>query len=245
MKRFIMLLVLSAALSQAAPVSLFNGIDLTGWKGDGYYVDGGELICTTKGRLLVSDKEYADYELEFDFKLPPAGNHGLGIHYLGGGDPSQTGMEVQILDDGAVMYQKLKDYQFHGSLYLLKAAKRGQLNPIGQWNHQKVTVLGDQVTVELNGVVITEANLADLSRLYPSHQGVKRRSGRICLCGHGDRVSFRNFMINEIEPPQNPMPWKINLWTEHEHEDFMLYCEWRWMGPKLFIKQHGKLPMNP
>ena len=51
-------------------------------------------------------------------------------------------MELQILDNSHERYAKLKDYQYHGSLYTLKAAKRGHLKPVGEWNRQKVTVNG-------------------------------------------------------------------------------------------------------
>lgn len=41
-------------------------------------------------------------------------------------------MEIQILDNSAKKYAKLKEYQFHGSLYTLQAAKREGLKP-GPW----------------------------------------------------------------------------------------------------------------
>ena len=48
-----------------------------------------------------------------------------------------------------------------------------------------------------NGTTITEANLDELNKKFPDHQGAKRRSGHLALCGHGDRVAFRNFRIAE------------------------------------------------
>lgn len=204
MKVCIVNLILATALLDAEAVPLFNGTDLTGWKGDGYRVEKGELICTPVGRTLVTEKEYSDYVLEFDFKLPPGGNNGLGIHYPGHGLPSATGVEVQILDDTDTKYKTLKDSQFHGSLYLLQASKQGHLKPVGQWNHQKVTIYGDQVTVELNGTVITDANLSELEQAHPQHRGVKRRNGHITFCGHGDRVALKNIDIEVIDPPLLP-----------------------------------------
>lgn len=191
-------MVVSSLSLLAEPVSLFNGKDLTGWKGEGYKVEGGAITCTPKGRNLMTEEEYSNYELEFQFKLPPGGNNGLGIHYTGSGNPANNGMEIQVLDNTHSKYKNLKPYQFHGGLYFLKAAKKGHLKPAGEWNHEKVTVNGAHVTVELNGTVINEANLDELAKANPKHEGVKRRSGHITFCGHGDRVQFKNIKIREL-----------------------------------------------
>ena len=178
------------------PVSLFNGKNLTGWTGANYEVKDGVLICS--GKVLRTEKQYSNYIFEFDFLLPKGGNNGIGIHYPGEGRPSGAGMELQILDNSHPKYAKLKESQYHGSLYKLQAAKRGFLKPVGQWNHQKVTVDGPKVIVELNGTKILDADLAELATRNRKHQGVKRRSGYICFCGHGAPVQFRNITILEL-----------------------------------------------
>lgn len=180
--------------------SLFNGKDLTGWKGVGYDVVDGTIISTSTGKNLITEEHFSHYILDFEFRLPPGGNNGLALHYPGTGDSAYVGMECQILDDTSEKYKDLKDYQFHGSLYTLLPAKKGHLKPVGEWNHERVTVLGNTVKVELNGVVINEANLDDLEKKFPKHQGIKRRSGHIGWCGHGDAVAFRNIMIADQAP---------------------------------------------
>jgi len=199
-------LFLSARASAAeAPVMhpLFDGKDLTGWIGKGYVVEDGAIVCTPEGKNLMTEQTFSSYILDFEFKLPPGGNNGLGIHYPGTGDGAHTGMEIQILDNTAAKYQNLKEYQFHGSLYTLAPAKKSGLKPVGEWNHERVSVLGSNVTVDLNGEIILRANLDELSTSHPEHEGVKRRSGHIAWLGHGDRVSFRNVQIAEIPPAAN------------------------------------------
>jgi hypothetical protein len=147
--------------------------------------------------MLMTDEEFTDYVLEFEFKLTSGANNGLGIHYPGKGNPAYTGMEIQVLDNTHPKYAKLKDYQFHGGLYTLVAAKKGHLKPVGEWNKEVVTVKGPNVKVELNGTVIMEANLDDLNKSHPKHEGAKRRSGKLCFCGHGDVVSYRNLRIKK------------------------------------------------
>lgn len=178
------------------PISLFNGKDLTGWKKANYWVEDGAIVC--KGGNLVSEKEYSNYVFEFEFLLPPGGNNGLGIHYPGKGDAAYTGMELQILDNSHARYAKLKDYQYHGSLYTLAAAKRGHLKPVGEWNRQKVTVKGSLIKVELNDTEILNANLDEINKAKPKHKGAQRRSGHICFCGHGAPVKFKNITILEL-----------------------------------------------
>ncbi|MBK1883189.1 DUF1080 domain-containing protein [Luteolibacter pohnpeiensis] len=204
---FVPLLVTAFSIhaSAADPVMrpLFNGKDLTGWTGDGYVVEDGTIVCTPAGKNLVTEGTYTSYILDFEFKLPPGGNNGLGIHYPGYGDSAYTGMELQILDNTAPQYANLLDTQYHGSIYKLAAAKKGFLKPVGEWNRERVSVLGPAVMVELNGEIILRQNLDDLAARNPEHQGVKRRSGHIAFLGHGDPVAFRNIGIVEVPPAAN------------------------------------------
>ena len=190
------LLAVSSPVAAEEPVVLFNGKDLTGWTGADYEVKDGVLIAS--GKVLRTEKQYSNYVFEFDFLLPSGGNNGLGIHYPGKGRPSGAGMELQILDNSHPKYAKLKDSQYHGSLYKLQAAKRGALKPSGEWNHQKVTVDGPKVVVELNVRIILDADLNALAKANPKHKGVRRRNGHICFCGHGSAVQFRNITIVEL-----------------------------------------------
>jgi hypothetical protein len=182
---------------------LFNGKDLTGWKGEGYVVEDGAIVCSPKGRNLITGETFSNFVLDFEFKLTPGANNGLGIHYPGTGDAAYTGMEIQILDSTAPKYKDLKDYQFHGGLYTMAPARQGVLKPVGEWNQERVTVMGPSLKVELNGEIILRANLDDMAKRHPEHQGVKRRAGHIGWLGHGDKVSFRNIKIGEIPPVAN------------------------------------------
>jgi hypothetical protein len=182
---------------------LFNGRDLAGWKGEGYIVEDGAIVCTPKGRNLLTEEIFANYVLDFEFKLEPGGNNGLGIHYPGTGDGAYSGMEVQILDSTHPKYKDLKDYQFHGGLYTMAPAKQGFLKPVGEWNQQRVTVMGPLLKVELNGEPILDVSLDEMAAKFPKHEGVKRRSGHIGWLGHGDRVAFRKINIGELPPVAN------------------------------------------
>lgn len=195
--------LVTAAEEKMKFTPIFNGKDLKGWSGEGYVIEGDSIVCTPEGRNLVSDRIFANYVLDFEFKLPPAGNNGLGINYPGTGDAAYTGLELQVLDNSAEKYKDLKPFQFHGSIYTMVAAKKGALKPVGEWNLQRVIVDGPNVKVELNDQVITEANLDELQTKFPDHRGVSRRAGHLALCGHGDKVAFRNFRIHEFPPAAN------------------------------------------
>ena len=201
---FLLLPLLATAQESALKKrALFNGKDLTGWTGDGYIVEDGAIVCTPEGKNLVTEKTFANYAFDFEFKLPAGGNNGIGIHYPGTGDAAYAGMEVQVLDNSSEKYKDLKPYQFHGSLYTLAAAKKAPLKPVGEWNEERIMVNGDDVTVIVNEEVILQAKLSELNKEHPDHAGAKRRSGHIAFCGHGDRVAFRNLRICELAPPAN------------------------------------------
>lgn len=199
----IALAIHATAANTPAMHPLFNGQNLAGWKGEGYVVEDGAIVCTSEGKNLVSEQTFSNFILDFEFKLAPGGNSGLGIHYPGTGEGAYTGMEIQILDNTSSQYKDLNAAQFNGSIYNLAAAKNSGLKPVGEWNHERVSVLGSAIIVELNGEIVLRTNLDDLSISNPKHEGVKRRSGHIAWLGHGAGVAFRNIQCLEIPPAAN------------------------------------------
>ena len=181
--------------------SLFNGKDLTGWKGatENYEVTDGAIQCKqSKGGTLFTEKKYGNFVAQVEFQLPPGGNNGLAIRYPGEGDPAYSGMcELQVLDNDAEQYKTLDKRQYHGSAYGMIAAHRGHHRPTGQWNHQVVTVEGSKITVELNGTRILDGDLAEVKEFMANspHPGKDLTEGYFGFAGHGDAVRFRNVSI--------------------------------------------------
>jgi hypothetical protein len=184
---------------------LFNGKDFSGWMGatDSYEVVDGAIQCKKgHGGNLITKREYDNFVVRLEFKLPPGGNNGLAIRVpTDVRDPAYDGMELQVLDDSADQYAELHDYQYHGSLYGLAAATRGYLRPAGEWNYQEVVVDGDRVEVHLNGFEILNADLAEV-RKEPrdgrEHPGAARTSGHFGFAGHNEPVAFRNIRIKRL-----------------------------------------------
>lgn len=180
-------------------VRLFDGKILSGWQGSigGYLIEDDCLICKERGGgILLTKKEYADFVLRFEFKLPPGGNNGVALRVPPEGNPAYVGMEIQILDDSSPRYKDLAPYQFHGSIYGVVPAKRGQLKPVGQWNCQEIHAKGGHIKVTLNGTVIVEADLDKIDSA--PHPGLHRAKGHLGFCGHGSRVAFRNIRLKEL-----------------------------------------------
>jgi hypothetical protein len=199
------LLAQQRAADEAGFVPLFDGKTLDGWQGskDGYEVVDGAIVCKEKGGgNLYTQKEYGDFHLRFEFKLTPGANNGIGIRTPLEGDPAYVGMEIQVLDDSAERYKGLKDYQHHGSIYGVVAAKTGHQKPPGEWNSQEIIVRGKQVTVILNGVTIVDADIQKASTPKTldgrEHPGLARDKGHIAFCGHGAHVEYRNLRLKEL-----------------------------------------------
>jgi hypothetical protein len=180
---------------------LFNGKDLTGWKVHGGKMEswgaGDGLMFTTgeNGGWLLTEKEYADFEARFEYKMPPGGNSGFALRAPRMGDPAYQGMEIQLLDDDAPQYKNLRPAQYTGSVYDVVAAKRGFTKPAGEWNKMRIVCKGRKVLVELNGTVITEADLDEQKEHYKRHPGLTREKGHVGFQAHGGRVEFRNVFI--------------------------------------------------
>ena len=188
-------------------VALFNGRDLDNWVGDkdSYVVEEGMIVIKPdkgSGGNLYTEKEYADFILRFEFQLTPAANNGLGIRAPLTGDVAYQGMELQILDNTAPVYETLQPYQYHGSVYGVIPAKRGFLNPVGEWNYEEVYVQGTEIKVSLNGTVIVDGDIADArdngTMDHRDHPGLHNKTGHIGFLGHGSVVKFRNIRIKDL-----------------------------------------------
>ncbi|QDT35300.1 3-keto-disaccharide hydrolase [Thalassoglobus polymorphus] len=191
--------------------SIFNGKDLKGWSGptENYEVVDGSIRCKEgKGGTLHTDKKYADFVASVQFKVPPGGNNGLAIRYPGKGNPAFDGMtELQVLDSEHPKYAKLDPRQYHGSAYGMAPAFRGYLYEPGEWNYQEVTVVGPEITVELNGNIILKTDLSKITDYMhknkdpkvDTHPGKNLKEGYFGFAGHNDAVQFREVMIKELK----------------------------------------------
>ncbi len=199
--------IVGAAERAEGFVSLFNGHDMAGWTGNttGYLAQDGKIVCdpTKGGGNVYTEGEYGDFILRLDFKLTPGANNGLGIRAPLSGDAAYEGMEIQILDDTAPQYATLQPYQYHGSIYGVVPAQRGHLMPVGQWNSEEVIAKGPQITVNLNGTTIVDADIREAGTPstmdHRDHPGLKRDKGHIGFCGHGDYIEFRNIRIKPLD----------------------------------------------
>ncbi len=189
-------------------VPLFNGKDLTGWKGlvgnpisrakmtpeqlaaaqakadenmrAHWKVENGVLVFDGKGQNLCTAKDYKNFELLVDWKILPKGDSGI---YLRGSP------QVQIWDNpegsGGLWNNKINP-----SKPLVRADK-----PVGEWNTFRIKMVGEKVTVWLNDQLVVDnvtlENYWDRSRpIFPS--------GPIELQNHGNTLWFRNIFIREL-----------------------------------------------
>jgi hypothetical protein len=187
---------------------LFNGKDLTGWKVN----EGGKMsvwgadkdvlyVNGSGGGWLMTEKEYGDFELRLEFKLPEKGNSGVALRSAMKGNPAfDAGMEIQLLDDvwHKKNYKGLKQTQLTGSIYDVVPPSKDALKPIGEWNKMRIVAKGRQITIELNGEKIVDANLDDHKDKEKTHPGMKHEKGHLGLQSHDGRVEFRNLYVKEL-----------------------------------------------
>lgn len=187
-------------------ISLFDGKSLAGWVGatEGYTVEDGSIVCVQdKGGNLYHEREFTDFVLRFEFRMPPGANNGVAIRAPLEGRSSYDGMELQIIDNEHEKYADLKPYQYHGSVYGIAPAKRGYLRAAGEWNEQEVTAVGRRIRVVLNGETILDVDLDEAlaggAMDGKEHPGAARKSGHVGFLGHGARVEFRNVRVKPLE----------------------------------------------
>lgn len=187
-------------------VPLFDGKTFNGWKlvgrnGPGYGITNGMIFCERHGGgNLLTEKEFEDFILRFEFRLEPGSNNGIGLRAPWEGDAAYSGMEIQVLDDTTKKYGPLQPWQMHGSVYGVFPSKTGFQKPVGEWNQEEIMAKGRHIKVTLNGHVINEGDLNTVTDPHKlqEHSGILRERGHIGFLGHDDYVEFRNIRIKEL-----------------------------------------------
>lgn len=171
-----------------------DGADPKDWT-----LKGGVLDCQPGKGWIGTKKNYGDFEIELEWKLPKGGNSGVFLRVPEGDSkesPSKRGAEIQILDDEDPMHKgKLKDWQYSGSIYTAAAAKQGLVRH-GEWNTFLIRAQGTTIAVTVNGM---PAAIVDVD-----HSTLKGRPiwGALGLQNHGSGCTFRNVRIRELQTTQ-------------------------------------------
>jgi hypothetical protein len=242
--------------------NLFNGTDLTGWKGlvanpiarskmsvqqlaeaqtkadakikTDWIVKDGLLVFTGHGDNLCTQKQYGDFELFVDWKITEKGDAGV---YLRGSP------QVQIWDTSR---REVGAQVGSGGLYNNQKNERNPKvvadNKIGSWNNFHIIMRGAVVTVYLNGVLVTDKVVLEnyWDKTLPIF--VKEQ---IELQAHGTYVAYRNIYIREL-PSLEP----TKLSDQEKQQGFKLLFDGtnldNWVGNKAgYLLQDGAIVVNP
>lgn len=220
---------LTQAESDAGYSLLFDGKTSDGWKSargggfpeKGWVVnngvievlksDGGE---STNGGDIITEKQYAAFDLSFEFKLTPGANSGIKYYVTLDEQTSGSaiGPEYQILDDERHPDAKLgKDgNRTLASLYDLITSDRNPRprRPIGEWNQGRIVSAADnKVTYFLNGFKMLEfergseafRQIVAESKYKDWENFGEAEKGHILIQDHGDAVVFRSIKIKELD----------------------------------------------
>ncbi|MDR2498947.1 MAG: DUF1080 domain-containing protein, partial [Tannerellaceae bacterium] len=204
-------------------VSIFNGKDLSGWKGlvqdpikrakmtptqladaqikadeqmrNDWKVENGLLLFDGKGfDNLCTVKQYGDFEMYIDWLLDTSGKEADAGIYLRGTP------QVQIWDTARV---NVGAQVGSGGLYNNRANPSKPLvvadNQMGEWNTFYIKMIGDRVTVYLNGILVTDnvilENYWDRKLpIFPTEQ--------LELQAHGSKVYYRDIYVKELQRPE-------------------------------------------
>jgi hypothetical protein len=158
---------------------------------------------------LVSEKEYGDFTLEFEWKLGERGNSGVALRAPMSGDPAFDGLELQMVDPR--YYPSEMDVppsELTGSLYRSVAPSAEVYRPT-EWNKYQITCQGPKVTVLLNDTRILDVNLEQQTTPTQRHDGAsasplkdRPRRGHIGfqeLSRGGAHVEIRNARIKILD----------------------------------------------
>jgi hypothetical protein len=217
---FIYLLTVCAA-PKPAWINLFNGKDLSGWKqlnGKAKYtVQNGDIVGTTvfnePNSFLVTEKNYGDFILEFEFKVDGSMNSGVQFRSLSKSDyqngrvhgyqfeidPSPRGWTGGIYDEARRDWLYPLDYN-------PKSKKAFQQN---QWNKCRVECIGTRIRTFVNGqpaaYLIDDMTPSGFIALQVHSIGKKEEEGK--------QIRWRNIRIQteDLKPTPPDKTFVANL----------------------------------
>jgi hypothetical protein len=195
---------------------LFNGENSQGWHAfkrnsfptNGWTVQDGWFECLGKsGTDIVSEDEYDQFDLQWDWKIEPAGNSGLKYFVLDTRS-SALGHEYQMLDDeknpdGRIAQGKHVTASFYD---VLKPTVTPPTKPVGEINHSRILVQGNHVEHWLNGTKVLEYDCGSdavkaavaASKFKSVPEFGNRVKGHLLLQDHHSRVWFRNIKLLDL-----------------------------------------------
>jgi hypothetical protein len=155
---------------------------------DHWKAENGVITFDGKGDSLSTAKDYADFEMLVDWKIPPRGDSGIyvrGCPQVQIWEPNSPG-QFNPPDGSGGLYNNEKNPR-----HPLKTAD----HPVGEWNRFRILMIGEKVHVFLNDELVvrdtTLENYWERSKpVYPS--------GQIELQNHGGPLWFKNVYIREI-----------------------------------------------
>ncbi len=171
--------------------ALFNAKDLTGWhpRHEGatpWTVQNGMLVIGKGGTDLITDEKFGNFILRYEYMIPKGGNSGV---YLRGR------YEIQVLDD---FETKAPDIHGNGSIYGVIAPSQFASKASGEWQTVEAKLVGNKVTVILNGVKIID-NKEISGPTGGALDDKVNEPGPIMLQGDHGPVAYRNIRIKVLK----------------------------------------------
>ncbi|EMI46899.1 family 16 glycoside hydrolase [Rhodopirellula sp. SWK7] len=186
------------------PIELFNGTDLDGWRltnpaqENRWKVVNSVLVNETpkttfnpyaKYGNLRTDREFEDFNLNLDFKVPPGGNSGI---YLRGR------YEVQVVDRDS----RMQGIIGIGSLFSRIKPTVNAGKPGGEWQHYDITLVDRHLTVILNGQKVID-NEPIVGCTNGALDADESKPGPIYLQGDHTSVQYRNIVLRPVVKNEN------------------------------------------
>lgn len=173
-----------------APIELFNGRDLSGWRGQvpdrelGWVVKDGVLMNTASANNLVSDRKFWNFALRAEYRVRQGSNSGIGL---------RARYEVQILDDVG----REPNTHTHGALYSRIVPAANASKPPGEWQTLEVRFIGREVTITLNGrKLIDRGQVEGLTAVAVDAD--ESAPGPFLIQGDHREVEFRKFTVTPL-----------------------------------------------
>ncbi len=182
-----------------APVALFNGTGLTGWRQEGerpsFFVQKGEIRTSGRGHAgnwLRTESEYEDFRLRFEINPAQWAESAVLLRAARSDRPHHTGLALILAHD----FHKQTTPWVTGALAGVRAPLQAVPPGFGAWRRVEIELRGSRLKAQVDGIVVQDLDLDTVPELRH-----RLRRGFIGFPDMGHAYALRNLVIEDLGAP--------------------------------------------
>jgi len=123
---------------------------------EGVWICEDGILTASEDRCIWTKRDYENFILDLEFKHGVGGNSGVLVYCVDTENWVPNALEISIIDHRSEKWKDVPPYWLSGAVFGLMPPVEQRLKKAGKWNRMIISCMGQHVTVELNGKLVTD-----------------------------------------------------------------------------------------